>query len=109
MPGCPVTIGCAVVVSPGMTGAPDSGFITMIPPGGPLAGGMPLAFAGAVCTMIHSITGIPYPLVIGSLIPSQVRSGGQPLVRIGDAIPGAPGVLTIIGPPASPTLVDSTG
>lgn len=98
-----------MVVTPGVAGAPDTGVITMIPPGGPLAGGLPLAFAGAVCTMVNSVSGIPYPLVIGSLIPSQVRSGGQPLVRIGDMIPGAPGVLTIIGPPASPAIVDSTG
>jgi hypothetical protein len=109
MPGCPVTIGCSVVVSPGMAIAPDTGVITMIPPGGPLANGMPLAFAGAMCTMVNSVTGVPYPLVIGSLIPSMVKAGAQPLVRVGDAIPGAPGVLTILGPPASPAVVDSTG
>jgi hypothetical protein len=109
MPGPPVTLGCSVVVSPGVTGAPDTGVITMIPPGGPLASGMPLAFAGSLCTMVNSVTGVPYPLVIGSLIPSMVKSAGQPLVRIGDAIPSAPGILTIIGPPASPAVVDSTG
>ena len=109
MPGCPVTIGCAVVVSPGMAGAPDTGVITMIPPGGPTASGMPLAFGGAICTMVNSLTGIPYPLVIGSVIPSLVTAAGQPLVRIGDSIPGAPGILTIIGPPASAAVVDSTG
>ena len=27
----------------------------MIPPGGPTAGGMPLAMTGAMCTMINSI------------------------------------------------------
>jgi hypothetical protein len=92
-----------------MAGAPDTGVITMIPPGGPLASGMPLAFAGSMCTMVNSLTGIPYPLIIGSPISSMVTSAGQMLVRIGDAIPGAPGVLTIIGPPASPAIVDSTG
>jgi hypothetical protein len=109
MPGCPVTIGCVVMVSPGMAGAPDTGTITMIPPGGPSASGMPLAFAGAMCTMINSVSGVPYPLTIGTPISSLVKSGGQSLVRVGDAIPGAPGVLTIIGPPASPAIVDSTG
>ncbi len=109
MPGSPVTIGCAVLVSPGMAIAPDSGAITMIPPGGPRAGAMPLAFAGSICTMINSATGIPYPLVITPAIPSLARVGGQPLVRVGDVIPCAPGMLTIIGPPALPTLVDQTG
>jgi len=109
MPGPPVTIGCSVVVAPGMAIAPDTGVITMVLPGGPVAGGMPLATAGAMCTMVHSVTGIPYPLVITPAIPSQVRVNGQPLVRVGDSIPCAPGILTIIGPPAMPTLVDSTG
>ena len=109
MPGSHVTIGCSVVVAPGMAIAPDTGTITMIPPGGPVAGGMPLAYAGTLCTMINSVTGIPYPLVITPTIASQVLINGQPLVRMGDMIPCAPGVLTIIGPPAMPTLMDSTG
>ena len=108
MPGPPVTIGCAVVVSPGMAGAPDSGTITFIPPGGPTANGMPLAMVNSLCTMINSVTGAPYPLPIGPLSPSQVRINGQPLVRCGDAIPSGPGVMTILGPAAAPFMTDST-
>ena len=109
MPGPPVTIGCAVVLSPGVAGAPDSGTITMIPLGGPTANGMPLAMTGSMCMMINSLSGIPYTLPIGPLSPSQPRINGQPLVRIGDAIPSGPGVLTILGPPAAPFIVDNTG
>jgi hypothetical protein len=103
-----VTIGCSVLLAPGAAGPPDSGVITMIPPGGPTAGGLPLAMTGSLCTMINSLSGVPYPLPIGPLSPSQVTVGGQPLVRMGDMIPSGPGVLTIIGPPALPTLTDTT-
>ena len=108
MPGPPVTIGCTVVVTPGMSIAPDTGVIMMVPPGGPTANGMPLAIAGSICLMTNSVTGVPYPLPIGPLSPSQVRVSGQPLVRIGDAIPSGPGVLTIIGPPATVSVIDRT-
>lgn len=109
MPGSPVTIGCTVILSPGVTGAPDSGTIVMIPPGGPTAGGMPLAVTGSICTMVNSLSGIPYPLPIGSPSLSQILIQGQNLVRVGDAIPSGPGVLTIIGPPAAPFVMDNTG
>lgn len=109
MPGPPVTIGCSVVVSPGLSGPPDSGTITLILPGGPTANGMPLAMVGSVCTMINSVWGFPYVLPIGPLSPSQARVNGQPLVRVGDAIPSGPGVLTVLGPPAAPFVTDSTG
>ena len=109
MPGPPVTIGCAVVLSPGVAGPPDSGTITMITPGGPTANGMPLAMTGSMCTMINSFSGVPYTLPIGPLSPSQARVNEQPLVRIGDAIPSGPGVLTILGPPAAPFIIDNTG
>lgn len=108
MPGPPVTIGCSVVISPGLSGPPDSGTITIIPPGGPTANGQPLAMVGSVCIMINSVWGFPYPLPIGPLSPSQVRINGQPLVRVGDNIPSGPGVLTILGPPAAPFVTDST-
>ncbi len=108
MPGPPVSIGCAVVLSPGMAGAPDSGIITFIPPGGPTANGMPLAMVASICTMVNSLSGAPYPLPIGPLSPSQARIQGQPLVRLGDAIPSGPGVLTILGPPAAPFITDAT-
>jgi hypothetical protein len=98
-----------VVLSPGVAGPPDTGVITTIPPGGPTAGGMPLAVPGSICNMINSLSGVPYVLSIGPLTPSQARSNSQPLVRIGDAIPSGPGIMTILGPPASPTLNDMTG
>ena len=109
MPGPSVSIGCAVIVTPGMAGLPDSGTITMIPPGGPTANGMPLAMVGSVCTMVNSWTGVPYPLPIGPLSLSQVTISGQPLVRLGDAIPSGPGVMTIMGPPSAPFITDATG
>jgi hypothetical protein len=109
MPGPPVSIGCSVILSPGMAGPPDTGTITMIPPGGPTASGQPLAMVGALCTMINSLSGVPYVLPIGPLSPSQARVNGQPLVRVGDSIPTGPGVMTIVGPPVAPFVTDSTG
>ena len=109
MPGPPVTIGCSVVVAPGAAGPPDSGTIIMIPPGGPTAGGQPLALVGSICLMINSLSGVPYPLPIGPLGTSQARVSGQPLVRLGDTIPSGSGVMTIIGPPAAPFVTDNTG
>jgi len=108
MAGLPVTIGCAVVVSPGAAGPPDSGTITIIPPGGPTANGMPLAMVGSICLMVNSLSGVPYPLPVGPLSPSQVRIGGQSLIRMGDAIPSGSGILTILGPPAAAFITDST-
>lgn len=106
MPGPPVTIGTAVVVTPGATGAPDSGVITVILPPFILAGGLPLATSGSICTMVNSLTGIPYPLVIGPTGSTGVRVGGRALVRMGDLIPSPPGILTILGPPAAPFITD---
>lgn len=108
MPGSPVTMGCTVMITPGLSGPPDNGTITMIPPGGPTANGMPLAIPGSICTMINSVWGFPYPLPIGPLTPSQVRINGQPLIRIGDSIPSGPGILVILGPPAAPFVTDKT-
>jgi hypothetical protein len=109
MPGPPVTIGCSVMLSPGLSGPPDTGTIIVVPPGGPTAGGQPLAMVGSMCLMVNSVWGFPYPLPIGPVSPSQVQIAGQPLVRVGDSIPSGPGVLTILGPPAAPYVVDNTG
>lgn len=109
MPGPPVTVGCSVMISPGLSGPPDTGTIVMIPPGGPTAGGQPLAVTGSLCMMINSVWGFPYPLPIGSPSTSQVLISGQGLVRVGDSIPSGPGVLTILGPPAAPFVADNTG
>lgn len=108
MPGPPVSIGCAVMVSPGMAGPPDSGVIVAVTQTAAAAGGMPLAVAGSTCQMINSITGIPYPLVIGALASSGVLVDGKGLVRVGDRIPSPPGILTILGPPAAAYVIDSS-
>jgi hypothetical protein len=106
MPGFPVTIGCVVVVTPGAAGPPDTGAITAIFPPLLTASGMPLATTGSLCLMVNSLTGIPYPLVIGPLASTGVTVGGRGLVRMGDSIPTPPGILTILGPPAAPFITD---
>ena len=107
MSGPPVSIGCMVTVTPGAAGAPDSGTIVAVLPPFVTAGGMPLATSGSICMMVNSLTGVPYPLVIGPLGSSGVRVGGQALVRMGDVIPSPPGVLTVIGPPAATFVLDT--
>lgn len=107
MPGPPVSIGAAVVVTPGAAGAPDSGTIIAVLPPVVLGGGMPLATSGSVCLMVNSLTGVPYPLVIGPLGSSGVRVAGRALVRVGDRIPSPPGVLLVLGPPAAAFVNDT--
>ncbi len=107
MPGPPVSIGCLVMITPGAAGPPDTGtIIAVFPPVIP-AGGLPLALSGSLCLMINSLTGIPYPLVIGPLASTGVRVGGRALVRLGDNIPTPPGILTVLGPPAAPYVSDN--
>lgn len=109
MPGPPVSVGCAVLVTPGAAGPPDSGVIVAVLHGTATAGGMPLATAGSMCQMVNSVSGVPYPLVIGSAGASTgVTVDGQPLVRLGDRIPSGPGVLMILGPPAAPFFNDTS-
>lgn len=108
MPGPPVSIGCAVMVSPGAAGPPDSGLIVQIPQTFVTAGGMPLAISGSICQMINSVSGVPYPLVIGPLGSTGLKVTGMSLVRMGDSIPSPPGLLTILGPPAAPYVTDSS-
>lgn len=107
MPGPPVTIGCAVMLSPGAAGPPDTGVIVSVLQTAVTAGGLPLAVAGSICQMVNSLTGAPYPLPIGALGSSGVTVSGMALVRVGDMIPTPPGVLQIIGPPAA-TFVSDT-
>ncbi len=109
VPGPPVSLGCAVVLTPGAAGPPDSGVITVIPQVGVTAGGQPLAVTGSICQMVNSLSGVPYPLPIGSVGASTgIRIGGQALVRVGDQIPSGPGVMMIIGPPAAPFMSDGS-
>lgn len=108
MPGPPVSIGCAVIVTPGITGAPDSGVIVQIPQTAVSANGMPFAVSGSICQMVNSLTGVPYPLVIGPLGSTGITVNGVPLVRLGDQIPSPPGVLSILGPPAAPFVTDTS-
>src|SRR5882672_4742965 len=107
MPGPPVTVGCAVMLSPGAAGPPDSGVIVSIPQTAVTAGGMPLAVTGSICQMVNSITGVPYPLPIGNLGSTGVTVSGMALVRMGDMIPSPPGIMQILGPPAAPYVSDT--
>jgi hypothetical protein len=106
VPGPPVTIGCAVVLTPGAAGAPDSGVIAVISQTCVTAGGMPLATVGSICQMVNSVSGVPYPLPIGPGGSGSVSIAGTALVRVSDLIPSGPGVLSIIGPPAAPFVTD---
>lgn len=107
MSGPPVSIGCAVTVSPGVAGPPDSGIITTITQATATAGGLPLAVIGSMCTMVNSVSGVPYQLPIGSLGASTgLDVGGSALVRLGDMIQSGPGVMSILGPPAAPFVTD---
>ena len=108
MPGPPVSIGAMVMVSPGASGPPDTGTIIVVPPPFITANGMPLATSGSICMMINSVWGFPYPLVIGPLASTGVNVSGKALVRLGDNIPSAPGILTILGPPAAPFITDKS-
>lgn len=108
MPGMPVTIGAAVILSPGVTGPPDMGTIITIFPPFITANGMPLATAGSLCQMVNSYSGAPYPLVIGSLASTGVCVQGRALLRVGDRIPTPPGMLTVLGPPAAPFISDQS-
>lgn len=106
VPGPPVSIGAMVLLSPGAAGAPDSGTIIAVLPPFITANGMPLATSGSMCLMINSVTGVPYTIPIGPFASTGVSVGGKPLVRLGDNIPSPPGILTILGPPAAPFILD---
>jgi hypothetical protein len=109
MPGPPVTIGCAVLLSPGAAGAPDSGVILSVLQTAATASGLPLATSGSICQMVNSVSGVPYPLPIGTVGASTgVTIDGQGLVRVGDQILSGSGMLLIIGPPAAPFVTDQS-
>jgi hypothetical protein len=103
-----VSIGCAVLLSPGAAGPPDSGVITAVLQTTVTASGQPLATIGSLCQMVNSVSGVPYPLPIGPAGGStSVTITAQALVRLGDQIPSGPGILTILGPPAAPWVTDT--
>jgi hypothetical protein len=109
MPGFPVSIGCMVLLSPGAAGPPDSGTIVAVLPPFILANGMPLATAGgALCMMVNSLSGVPYPMLVGPLASTGVLVGGKPLLRMGDQVPTPPGIMTILGPPATTAFIDQS-
>ncbi len=108
MSGPPVSIGCAVLLSPGAAGPPDSGVVSAVMHSVASASGLPLATVGSLCQMVNSVSGVPYVLPIGPGGGSaSVAIAGQALVRVGDMIPSGPGVLSVLGPPAAPFIVDS--
>ena len=107
MPGPFVSVGCSVLLSPGAAGAPDTGVIVGVMQTTLTAAGQPLATVGSICAMVNSVSGAPYALPIGSAGASTAVSvTNNALVRVGDAIPSGPGILTIIGPPAVPFVSD---
>ena len=107
MPGMPVSIGCMVMLTPGDAGPPDSGTIVAVLPPFITANGMPLATGGGtLCLMVNSISGIPSPMLIGPLGSSGVRVGGRALLRMGDQVPTPPGIMSILGPPATTSFMD---
>jgi hypothetical protein len=95
-----------VIVTPGPAGVPDTGVVVGILQPLVTAGGLPLAVTGSITAMVNSVTGIPYPLVIGPLASTDVSVGGMALVRAGDQIPSPPGILSILGPPPAPFITD---
>ncbi len=109
MPGMPVTIGCALLLSPGMAGAPDMGVIIAVTQVTATAGGMPLAVQGSSCQFIHSVTGVPYVLPIGAPLAKGITIDNLPVIRMGDFCPTGPGIVQVIGPPAAPYLNDMSG
>jgi len=105
--GPPVSLGCVVIVTPGAAGPPDTGAIIAITQTALTANGMPVAVTGSMCQMVNSVSGVPYPLTIGSAGAStRVTVDGVALVRMGDQIPSGSGVLMIVGPPAAPFVID---
>jgi hypothetical protein len=106
--GPPVSIGCAVMVTPGVAGPPDQGIIVAVTQSTLIANGLPLATAGStICSMVNSVSGVPYPLSVGAAGTSTgVTVDGQGLLRVGDLVPSGSGVLVVLGPPAAPFVID---
>jgi hypothetical protein len=68
---------------------------------------MPLATGGGtLCLMVNSLSGIPYPMMVGPLGSSGITVAGRPLLRVGDRVPTPPGIMLILGPPATTAFID---
>lgn len=109
MPGNPVSIGCVVILSPGMAGPPDTGAIMSIPQVTATISGMPVAVQGSICQMVNSVTGAPYALPIGAPITPGITIDNMPVIRMGDVCPSGPGMMQVVGPPAAPFVMDASG
>ena len=109
MPGMPVTIGCSLMLTPGMAGAPDMGVIIAVTQVTATAGGMPLAVQGSSCQFVNSITGAPYVLPIGAPVVPGIKIDNLPVIRMGDMCPTGSGIVQVIGPPAAPYINDTSG
>ncbi|MGA7966215.1 MAG: hypothetical protein WCB49_10060 [Gammaproteobacteria bacterium] len=105
----PVTIGCAVILTPGAAGPPDSGVIIAVPQVVATAGGMPLAVQGSICQMVNSMSGVPYPLPIGAPVSPGIRINNMAVIRMGDLCPSGSGIIQVVGPPAAPYINDTSG
>ncbi len=107
MPGPPVTIGSSVMLTPGASGPPDMGTIIAVLPPFITANGMPLAMGGStLCLMTNSVWYFHYQMLIGPLGSSGVKVAGRALLRKGDVVPTPLGMMTIIGPRATGTVID---
>lgn len=94
------------MITPGAAGPPDLGTIIAVFPPFITANGLPLATSGSLCMMINSVSGVPYPLPIGSPASTGVTVAGRSLVRMSDLIPTPPGIMMVLGPPAAPFMID---
>ena len=105
----PVTIGCALLMSPGAAGPPDSGVIIAVAQATATASGQPLVVQGATCQFINSLTGVPYVVPIGAPLSPGITIDNMPVIRMGDMCPTPPGIVQVLGPPAAPFVNDSSG
>lgn len=106
MPGPPVSIGCAVVLTPGAAGPSDQGTILSVKQSIVRVGGQPAATVGDECLMVDPVTPKTYTIKIGQGGSTGVRIGGKALVRVGDSITTDGKQLSIVGPPAGVHLND---
>ena len=108
MPGPTVGLGTQVLLTPGLSGPPDSGVILVVFQTAMLVNGLPAATSGSLCLMVNSVLGFPYFMPIGSPASTGVTVTGTSLVRAGDRIPTPPGIMLVGPPTGSPIVVDQS-